>query len=75
MIIDFVLVGLGVAAAGGVGYAFYKHITLTQLKADVKTVSGKLDAFALKVAADAKTDYASVVAELKALVADVKAKV
>jgi hypothetical protein len=51
-----VLIGLGVVAAGAVGYAAYKHYTLAQVKAEV-----------LKIEAEAVADVKSVIARIKAV--------
>ncbi len=58
-----ILVLAAVAVAGSVGYALYKHVTLTQVKAEVA-----------KIEAEAVTLEASVKAKVLAVVAAIKAK-
>ena len=78
MIIKFALdIAVG-AAAIATAVAFYKHKTLaaveasaakeaTIVKAAVTAEATKLESLASKVDADAKVDYAAVIAKLKAL--------
>lgn len=64
MILEIALVvALGIA----VGLAFYKHGTLQNVLASAKREAENLEALASKVDADAKADYAAIVARLKAL--------
>lgn len=48
-------------------YALYKHYGLAKLESAVETEVANLEAAAVKVEADAKADYASIVTRLKAL--------
>ena len=73
-----VILVLVIALAATAGIAIYKHGSLTAaetsakkeyalLKADVVAAAEKLEVLGAKVEADAKTDFAAVIAKLKSL--------
>jgi hypothetical protein len=64
MILEIVL---GVSAAAAIGIAFKKHGTLTAVLASAKKEASNLEAFAARIPADAKVEYAAIVARLKTL--------
>ena len=74
-----IILGFALAAAGTTAYALYKHITVAQLKADYTKVSTAIKAEVTKLEASASTIEAAAKAEVvkidTAVVADVKAAV
>ena len=64
---SLIIIGLVVTAAVSVGLAFYKHGSLQNVLASAKREAENLEALASKVEADAKTDYAAIIARLKTL--------
>lgn len=65
--INLIEAGLGVAAAAGIGVAFYKHHTLSGVIASAKKEITNIETVVAKVETTAKADITAAITKLKAI--------